>query len=121
MPRFDVLHAHTLPVEEVGQALSAVALVDALAFGFGGEVEQEGSELVDAVVDALGAAVDDVNAVVGGVFYQFLHVAAEARKVGRDGGNTHDGAFGGGVSPGFIVRAEHAHVRAADEVVVVER
>lgn len=120
MSRFDVLHPHALPIQQVGEALGAVTLVDALALGFGGEVEHEGGELVDAVVNALGAAVDDVDAVVGGVFDELFHVAAKAGEVGRDGGDAHDGAFGGCVPPGFVVRAEDAQVRAAHEVVVVE-
>lgn len=116
----DVLHPHPLPIEQIAEALRAVALVDALAARFGGELGHEVRELVDGVVDAFGAAVDDVDAVVGGVLDQLLHVAAEARQVRRDGRHAHDGALGGGVAPGLVVGREDAEVGAAHELVVVE-
>lgn len=77
-------------------------------------------ELVDGVVDALGAAVDDVDSVVGGVLDEFLHVAAEAREVGGDGRYAHDCAFGGCVAPWLVVGGEDAEMGAAHELVVVE-
>ena len=84
------------------------------------EIKHELGQLVDTVVDALQSAVDDVDAVVLGVLDQLLHVAAESRKVGGDRRHTHDGALGGSVTPGFVVRAEDTHVRTTNEVIVVD-
>lgn len=116
----DVLHAHALPVEQVAEALGAVALVDALAAALAAKVVHVAGELVDRVVDALGAAVDNVDAVVARVLDELLHVAAEAGEVGGDAGDAHDGALGGGVAPGLVVGRKDAEVAAADKVVVVE-
>ena len=41
-------------------------------------------ELVDTIVYTLHSAVDNVDAVVAGIFDQLFHVAAEARQVGGD-------------------------------------
>ena len=77
--------------------------------------------MVDGVVHAFKSAVDDVDAVVGGVLDQLLHVAPEPGQVRGDAGDTHDGALGRGVPPRLVVRREHAQVRPADKVVVVQR
>lgn len=77
--------------------------------------------MVDGVVDPLGAAVDDVDTVVGGVLDELLHVASESREVGRDGRHAHDRAFRGCVAPRLVVGWEDTEMRTAHELVVVER
>ena len=84
------------------------------------EIEHELGQLVDAVINTLQSAVDNVDAVVLSVLNQLLHVATESRKVGGDRRHTHDGALGRSVTPGFVVRAEDTHVCATNEVVVVD-
>lgn len=78
MASFDVLHSHALPVEQVAKSLGAVTLVDALAFALLGEVKHVVGELVDAVVDSLQSAVDNVDTVVLGILDKLLHVAAKS-------------------------------------------
>ena len=120
LSRLDILHPHPLPIQQIAQPLRAIALIDALPAGLGREIEHEAGELVDGIVDALGASIDDVDAVVGRILDQFFHVAAEAREVRGDAGHAHDRAFGGGVSPRLVVGGEDAEMGAADEIVVVE-
>lgn len=121
LSRLDVLHSHALPVEEIAESLGAVSLVDALTLALAGEIEHVLGQLVDAVVNTLESAVDDVNAVVGGVLDQLLHVASKSGQVGRDGWHAHYGTLGWSVAPRLIVGAENAHVRSTYEVVVVYR
>lgn len=120
MACLDVFHAHALPVEEVGETLGTVTLVDALAAGLLRKVEHVVGELIDGLVDGLHATVDDVDAVVGRVLNQLLHVAAEAGKVGGDAGYAHDGTLGGGVAPWLVVGGKDTEMGSADKVVVVE-
>jgi hypothetical protein len=53
-------------------------------------------ELVARVLDRLHPTVDDVNAVVLRVLDELIHKATEAREVGGDGGDAHNGALGWG-------------------------
>src|SRR5580693_6682725 len=57
---------------------------------------------------------------MGGVGDVVLDVGAEAAEIGGHGGEAKGGAFHGGVTPGFVVAGEDAHVAAADELLVVQ-
>lgn len=59
-----VLEAEPLPVEQLRQALGPVPLVDALAPRLGSEAEHLVRQLVDRVLNRLGPAIRDVDAVV---------------------------------------------------------
>lgn len=72
-----------LPVEEVREALSAVALVDALTASLLAEADHLVGELSDRVLDRLGATVDDVDSVVLRVLNELVHVASARPKISR--------------------------------------
>lgn len=120
MPSLDVLHAHSLPVQEIAQAFRAVSLVNSLPTALLAEVEHERRQLVDRVIDTLGAAVHNVDSVVARVLNKLLHVASESREVSGDARHAHDGALSGSVSPGLIVGSENAQMATSDEIIVVE-
>lgn len=84
LARFAVLDAEVLPVEERGEALNAITLVDALAAGALREVEHVVRQVVDALLDGFGATVNDVAAFVFRSVDKVLHEAAETGKVGGD-------------------------------------
>lgn len=117
----DVLHAHALPVEEIAQALGTVTLVDTLASALGGELVHVFGELVHTVIDTLHPSVDNVDTVILRVLNQLLHVATESGKVSGDGWDTHDGTFGGSVTPWFVVGSKDTQVGTTDEIVVIHR
>ena len=63
------------------------------------EPEHVISQLLDGVLNRLGSAVNNIDAVVGRVFDLLLHVAAKTCEIGGDGGNSHHSALSWGVAP----------------------
>lgn len=90
---FNILHSHSLPVKKIAESLSSVTLIDTLPPCLACEIKHVFRKLVDAVIDTLSSAVDDVDTVIRCVFDQFLHVASKPREIGGDRWNTHDRAF----------------------------
>lgn len=117
----DVLHTHSLPIQEIAQTLGSVSLVDALSAALLGKFKHVLSKLVDRVIDSLGATIHDIDTVVARVLNEFLHVAAESREVGGDAWYTHHSAFCRSVAPRLVVRSEDAQMGAAHKVIVIER
>jgi len=115
----DVFETHALPVEKIAQPLGSVPLVDTLTSALADELVHEVGELVHRVFDTLHPPVDNVNTVILRVFDELLHVAAESRKIGCDGRNTHDGTLCWSVSPWFVVGGKDTHVGTTNKVVVV--
>ncbi len=121
LPRLDVLHPHPLPVQQVAQPLGPIPLVDALPLALRREVEHAVGQLIHRIVHAALTAVHDVDAVIGRIGDQLLHVASEARQVRRDARDAHDRALGRRVPPGLVIRGEHPQMRAPHEVVIIQR
>jgi len=117
---FHVFQAHPLPVEQIAQALRSVTLVDPLASALLGKVKHEVGQLVDRVVDSLGAPIHNVDTIVGRVLDQLFHVATETGQVGGDTRNTHHRALGRCISPWLIVGREHSQMGSTDKVIVIQ-
>ena len=77
--------------------------------------------MINTFIDGFHTAVNDVAAVIVGVFDEFFHVAAETREIGGDGWDTADNTFGRSVAPWFVVGWKDAEMAASDKVVVIER
>ena len=63
------------------------------------EPEHVISQLLDRILNRLGSAVDNVDAVVRRGLNLLLHVASKASEVGGNGGNSHHSAFSRSVAP----------------------
>lgn len=96
------------PVQQVAKTFSSVPLNDALSAVELSEVEHVLRQLLDRVLEADEPTIDDVDSVGFRVGDVLLHEAPEARQVGRDARNPHDGALGRRVAPRLVVRRKNA-------------
>jgi len=113
-------HSQTVPIEQLAESLRSVSLDDPLPPAHSTEVEHDVGELLDGLVAALEASIDDVDAIGGGLLDVLLHEAAEAAQIGRHGGNAHHCALGRGVAPRLVVRGEHPEMAATHKVLIVQ-
>ena len=115
-----VVDSQLLPVEQLGESLRPVPHDDSLPPRQLAEVEHDLCQVRNALLHRAEPSVHHVYPVTLRLDHVLLYEAAEAREVGSDGGDPHDGALGRGVAPRLVVAWEHSQVTATDKLLVTE-
>lgn len=108
------------PIQHIAQTFCAISLYNTLATAHFGKIEHIVGQLVDTVVQTNVSTVHNVDAVGRGIGNLLLHKTTEARQIGGDTWNAHNGTFGRCIAPWFIVGWEDAQVTATHEFFVVQ-
>ena len=115
-----VVNPQRFPIQHIAESFCTIPLNDSLPAIQPYEVKHVFGQLSNGFVQANFTPINNVDAVGLWITDLIPHEAAKAWKVGGDAGDTHDGTFGGGVSPRFVVAWKYSQVATPNEILVIQ-
>lgn len=115
-----VINPQIPPIQQITQPFRSIPLYNPLATCQPRKIIHILRQLSNWILQWDKTTIHNVNTIRHGIGNVLLHETTETWEVGGDAGYTHDSAFGGGVTPGFVVAGKDAQVATAHKFLVVE-